>query len=157
MKRARIAAFLLGAVLAAAAPARADPANTDPSSRLAAALAEPLVKVDTGFAGAKVTMFAVSDAADDLDARFAAILMGPRRPYSILRHSEEGRRRFDFSGAPAVLSSAYDADLAGLVAPDVLLRSMVDPRYEAVPAAPADPVETEIWRHAFAAFMSEDE
>lgn len=125
-------------------------------SELAAALAEPTVEVDVDYAGARVTLFAVSDLSDDPNVAYAVALVGPRRAYAITRHDSPEKERFEFVSAPAVLAVAAEENLLDIASPEALMRANIHARYAAKPAPDGmeDP-QLDEWREAFAALKSE--
>ncbi|MEM6627353.1 MAG: TIGR02186 family protein [Pseudomonadota bacterium] len=128
-------------------------ANAD---TIAAALAEDSVEIDVDFDGARVTLFGVSNAADDPDAAFVVALVGPSRPHAIVRNTPNGEERFEFVSAPSVLAVAAEPSIAEIVSPDALIRAGVNARYAAKPA-PQDMTRTDldVWRTAFADLKTE--
>ena len=134
---------------------------TTPVSRavdtpLAAALANDIIRVDVDYTGARVTLFAVSSRADDPKVAYAVALVGPHRPYVVTRKTDDGKERFEFISAPAVLAVAAEADLAKLASPDAMIRAGIHARYAAKPATDQmDNPDLGMWRHAFADLKTE--
>ncbi|MFC7291171.1 TIGR02186 family protein [Hirschia litorea] len=143
--------------LAEAPPQKEGKPHLTSKPRLSAALSEPEIKVDVDFSGTRITLFAVSDEWDNPNVAFAVALVGPHRPYVVVRQKEKTKERFEFVSAPAVLAIATETTLREEGSNEAFIIAGVNPRYSAMPA-PADMTNPNLamWRKAFADLKAED-
>ena len=148
MIRAALLLFLALAAPQALAQPRGEPHTL---TQITAGLAEDSVEVKVNYSGARIVVFATAPAIDGPSSGLAFALIGPGAPAKVIRRTPAGREeRFDFVTAPMVFAIGAEPQIAGGIAPDVMIQAGLNAAAAAMPRADKlmSP-DLEAWRAAF--------
>ncbi|HEX5008099.1 MAG TPA: TIGR02186 family protein [Hyphomonadaceae bacterium] len=144
----RIALLLLVIWLAPVAVAQRS--EGAPQPQIAAGLAEETVEVKVNYSGARIVLFATAPAGDSEGTGLAVALIGPPESQEVIRRTPAGEKRFEFVNAPSVFAIGAEPQVAGSVAPEVMIESGLNVAASAMPRADQlNSPNLEAWRAAF--------
>jgi uncharacterized protein (TIGR02186 family) len=144
----RIVLALLLACLAPVATAQRSEGPQQPA--IAAGLAEDTVEVKVNYSGARIVLFATGPAAEGEGTGLAVALIGPPQSQEVIRRTPAGERRFEFVTAPTVFAIGAEPQVAGSVAPEVMIESGLNAAASAMPRADQlNSPDLDAWRAAF--------
>jgi uncharacterized protein (TIGR02186 family) len=139
---------LLLACLAPGAVAQRGEGREDP--QIVAGLAEDTVEVKVNYSGARIVLFATAPAGDAEGTGLAVALIGPPSSQEVIRRTPAGERRFEFVTAPTVFAVGAEPQVAGSVAPEVMIEAGLNAAASAMPRSDQlNSPDLASWRAAF--------